>query len=146
VKIHITQLQKARRQAGFTLVEIIVVMTIIMILSGGAIFMIKGLVGDAQGQRVQDDIRTLTTLLDNYERKNYFKPPTEQQGLRALVEMPTTDPKPKSWTQYLEELPLDPWGQEYQYRYPAKKSGKKYDLFSLGEDGVESEDDIGNWE
>ncbi len=145
MKLH-TVKKSPSRQAGFTLVEIVIVLTIIMVLSGGAIFMIKGLVGDAQQQRVDDDIRTITTMLTNYERNNYFKPPTQEQGLRALVEMPTSEPKPKRWTQYMEEVPLDPWGNEYQYRVPGKRSGKKFDLFSMNENGVEDEDDIGNWE
>lgn len=145
MKLH-TVKKSPSRQAGFTLVEIVIVLTIIMVLSGGAIFMIKGLVGDAQQQRVDDDIRTITTMLTNYERNNYFKPPTQEQGLRALVEMPTSEPKPKRWTQYMEEVPLDPWGNEYQYRVPGTRSGKKFDLFSMNENGVEDEDDIGNWE
>jgi len=90
-------------------------------------------------------IRAIEIALGAYERNNYFKPPTEEQGLAALVEEPTSDPKPQKWRQYMEEVPKDPWGNEYQYRVPATRSGKAYDLFSLGQDGVESEDDIGNW-
>ena len=47
---------------------------------------------------------------------------------------------------YLEQLPLDPWGNEYQYRYPGIHNQKGYDLWSMGQDGVTSSDDIGNWE
>jgi general secretion pathway protein G len=45
----------------------------------------------------------------------------------------------------MEEVPKDPWGRTYEYRQPAERSGKAYDVFSLGKDGVESPDDIGNW-
>jgi general secretion pathway protein G len=62
-----------------------------------------------------------------------------------LYERPTTDPQPERWRAYLDEPMLDPWGNEYQYAFPAQKSSKKYDLYSLGEDGVESDDDVGNW-
>jgi general secretion pathway protein G len=45
----------------------------------------------------------------------------------------------------MEEVLKDPWGKQYQYKQPAERSKKGYDLYSLGPDGVESEDDIGNW-
>ena len=137
---------KPAANSGFTLVEIVIVLTIIAVLAGGSIYMLKGLIGDAQGQRIQSDIQTIKVALGAYERKNFFKPPTEEQGLAALVEKPTSDPQPEKWTQYLDQIPKDPWGNEYQYRYPAKRSKTdKFDLFSLNEDGVENEDDIGNW-
>ncbi len=107
--------------------------------------MLKGLIGDAQVQRVQDDIRTIEIALGAYERNNYFRPPTEEQGLEALVSEPASEPKPQRWRPYMDEVPKDPWGNEYQYRSPGKRSGKKYDVFSMNEDGQENEDDIGNW-
>ena len=133
------------RTAGFTLVEIVIVLTIIAILAGGSIYMLKGLVGEAQDSRVVEDIRAIEIAIGAFERNNYFKPPNQEQGLNALVEEPTSDPKPQKWHQYFEELPKDPWGNVYQYKVPAARSGKAYDLFSLGKDGVESDDDIGNW-
>ena len=133
------------KRSGFTLVEIVIVMTIIALLAGGGFFMLRGFLSDAQSQRVSDDIQKIETFLLAYERNNYFRPPSEEQGLKALVEKPTTDPQPEKWTQYFEQVPLDPWGNEYQYRTPAKRSGKKYDIFSLNEDGQENDDDIGNW-
>tara|TARA_R110002096_G_scaffold91625_23_gene207391 strand:- start:674 stop:1102 length:429 start_codon:yes stop_codon:yes gene_type:complete len=141
-----TQPKLQNPQSAFTLVEIVIVLTIIAVLAGGSIYMLKGLIGDAQGQRVDSDIQTIKVALGAYERNNYFKPPTEEQGLAALVAQPTSDPQPEKWRQYLEEVPKDPWGNEYQFRYPAQRSQTdKYDLFSLNEDGVENEDDIGNW-
>lgn len=131
--------------AGFTLVEIVIVLTIIAILAGGSIYMLKGLVGEAQDSRVVEDIRAVEIALGAFERNNYFKPPTPEQGLQALVTEPTSDPKPQKWRQYLEDVPKDPWGNPYQYKVPGTRSGKAYDLFSLGKDGVESDDDIGNW-
>lgn len=131
--------------AGFTLVEIVIVLTIIAILAGGSVYMLKGLVGEAQDSRVVEDIRAIEIAIGAFERNNYFKPPTQEQGLAALVSEPSSDPKPQKWRQYLEEVPKDPWGNDYQYRAPATRSGKTFDLFSLGQDGVESEDDIGNW-
>lgn len=130
-------------ERGFTLAEILIVVTIIAVLAGSSIYLLTGLVDDAKYDRVGQDIGAIKIALDAYERNNYFKPPTEEQGLKALVEKPA-DPPPK-WRKYLEEAPLDPWGNPYQYRNPGQRSGTKYDLFSMNENGVEDEDDIGNW-
>ena len=136
-----------QRSRGFTLVELVIVLTIIGLLAGSSIYLIIGFVDEAKIKRVQGDLRTVETAISGYERNNYFRPPTQEQGIQALVTKPTSEPAPKMWIAYMQEVPLDPWGQEYQYRNPAtKNTAKKYDLYSLGEDGVESEDDIGNWQ
>ncbi len=136
----------ARRSGAFTLVELVIVLTIIGILAGSSIYLIIGFVDDAKMERVRGDIKNVELAITAYERNNYFRPPTQEQGLAALVTRPTSEPVPKTWRSYLKEMPLDPWGQEYQYRTPSTKSTTaKYDLFSLGEDGAEGDDDIGNW-
>ncbi|MDF1657734.1 MAG: type II secretion system major pseudopilin GspG [Verrucomicrobiales bacterium] len=134
-----------RRPSGFTLVELVIVITIISVLAGSGIYLVIGFVDDAKYGRVDSDLKALDLAVKAYERNNYFKPPTQEQGLMALVERPTGEPQPERWRAYLEEPMLDPWGNEYQYRFPGQKSDKKYDLFSLGDDGVESDDDVGNW-
>ena len=140
-----THLKRLARASGFTLIEIVIVLTIISILASGAIYMLKGNVDVAKEQKVEGDIQAIATQLQLYEARN-LRPPTTEQGIKALVEKPTTEPQPERWTQLLEDMPKDPWGQEYKYRYPATKSKKPYDLFSIGKDGQEgTEDDIGNW-
>ncbi|MCB1235786.1 MAG: type II secretion system major pseudopilin GspG [Verrucomicrobiae bacterium] len=132
---------------AFTLVELVIVLTIIGILAGSGIYMLVGWLDEAKLERVRGDLNTIDLAIKGYERGNYSKPPTQDQGLQALVEKPTGDPQPERWRAYLEDAKalLDPWGNQYQYRYPAQKSKRKYDVWSLGEDGVESDDDIGNW-
>lgn len=138
-----THIRRAAR--GFTLIEIVIVLTIISILAAGSIYMLKGNVDVAQETRAEGDIQNIMTQLQLYEARN-LRPPTLEQGLKALVEKPTTEPVPERWTQLFEEVPKDPWGMEYKYRYPATKSKKPYDIYSVGKDGVDgNEDDIGNW-
>ena len=138
------RLQRAPRHA-FTLIEIVIVLTIISILAAGSIYMLKGNVDVAKETRVDGDLQNIMTQIQLYEARN-MRPPTTDQGLKALVEKPTTEPLPEKWTALMEEVPKDPWGQEYKYRYPAQKSKKSYDVWSIGKDGVDgSEDDVGNW-
>jgi len=136
-----------RRSGAFTLVELVIVLTIIGILAGSGVYMLVGWLDEAKFERVRGDLNTIDLAIKGYQRGNYSKPPTQEQGLKALVERPTSDPQPERWRAYLEDEKalLDPWGNSYQYRYPATKSKRKYDIWSLGEDGVESEDDTGNW-
>ena len=72
--------------------------------------------------------------------------PTTEQGLQALIEKPVIEPIPRKWEQQMEAPILDPWGRPYVYRYRGwwKRSDEQYELFSLGADGVESADDIGD--
>lgn len=133
-----------RGARGFTLIEIVLVITIIAVLGAATIYLIKGNVDVAKETRVDSDIKNIVTQLKVYEATN-LAPPTTEQGLQALVEKPSSEPVPERWRQLMEELPKDPWNREYQYQYPAKRSKGDYDVYSLGKDGVESADDIGNW-
>lgn len=130
--------------AAFTLIEIVLVITIISILGAALIYGIKGNVDVAKETRVEADIKAIVTQIKVYEARN-LAPPTTEQGLKALVEQPTVEPIPERWSQLLEEVPKDPWKHEFRYQQPAKRSKSDYDVFSLGPDGVESADDIGNW-
>lgn len=130
---------------GFTLIELVLVLTIIAILAGSGIYLLSGNVDTAKETRVQGDINAIATQLQLYEARN-SRMPTTEQGIEALVTKPTKEPLPERWTALLEELPKDPWGQPYKYRYPAQKSKKPYDLYTVGKDGIDgNEDDIGNW-
>lgn len=130
-----------RNAAGYTLLEIMLVLGIIALILGSAIFALTGNLDVAQEQRVESDFKTISMQLGVYQTRNY-RMPTTAQGLKALVEMPTSDPKPRKWKQLMKSVPIDPWGEEYVYRNPGKKNPQGYDLFSLGPDRKESEDDI----
>src|SRR6186713_429972 len=124
-----------RTMAGaFTLIEIVLVITIIAVLGAALIYGIKGNVDVAKETTVESDIKTVMTQLKLYEAKN-LQPPTTEQGLKALVEMPTIEPIPDRWTQLLEEIPKDPWKHELRYQFPARRSKADYDVYSLGPDG-----------
>ena len=130
--------------SAFTLIEIVLVITIIAVLGAATIYLIKGNVDVAKETRVESDIKNIVTQLKVYEARN-LQPPTTEQGLKALVQRPTVEPAPERWTQLLEEVPKDPWNREFLYEFPAKRSKADFDVYSLGRDGVESPDDIGNW-
>jgi general secretion pathway protein G len=138
------RLCNSRSAAAFTLIEIVLVLTIIAVLGAALIYGIKGNVDVAKETTVESDIKTVMTQLKLYEARN-LQPPTTEQGLRALVERPTVEPVPERWTQLLEEVPRDPWKRELRYQHPARRSKADYDVYSLGADGIESADDIGNW-
>lgn len=134
-----------KSRSGYTLVEIILVLSIITILLGAGIRLMIGNVEDARRTRVDSDISSITTQLKAYEMNNLFLPTTEQ-GLQALVTKPTTEPIPRRWHPLFSQVPIDPWGMPYQYRYPGKHNPDSFDLYSFGPDRKESDDDIGNWE
>ena len=73
--------------------------------------------------------------------------PTTEQGLSALKQKPSMSPIPTNWkAPYLKKTPKDPWGNEYIYVQPGLHNKDDYDLYSYGSDGIESQDDIVNWE
>lgn len=120
-------------ESGFTLLEIMLVVTIISLLMSVAIYKLRGNVEVSRGVAVQSSIQSIRTQLKLYESMNGFVPTTEQ-GLRALVTQPDGDPKPTRWTQLFDSVPKDPWGTEYIYVSPGRKNPNSYDLYSAGPD------------
>ena len=134
------------RARGFTLIELMIVVIIISALVAMVAPRLAGRSEEARRSIAEADIKgNLTLALKLYEVDNGRYPSTEQ-GLKALLEKPSAPPAPKNWKgPYLEQEPLDPWKELYGYRYPGTHPPRDYDLFSLGPDGTESEDDITNW-
>lgn len=137
-----------RRQRGFTLIEIMVVVVILGILASIIAPQIMGAPDQARITKAKQDIRAIEAALKLYRLDNY-RYPTMEQGLMALVEKPTTPPVPENWKPggYLDRLPVDPWGHVYKYRNPGKHG--EIDVYTLGRDnrpggkGVDAT--IGNW-
>jgi general secretion pathway protein G len=129
-----------RKQQGFTLLEIMIVVTIIAILMGAAIYKLTGNIEYAKHEAVASDVQAIGTQLKLYESMNGFFPTTDQ-GLSALVVQPATDPKPSRWFQLFKEMPKDPWHYNYIYRCPGTKNPASYDLFSAGPDHIPDNQD-----
>lgn len=145
------RLKRRRKQGGFTLTEIMVVVFIIGLLSTAVLINIGGVVGQSRETKARADIQTLSNALEQYSL-DMFDYPTEQQGLEALVTAPDGVSEATSYRTggYIAKLPLDPWGQPYMYERPGDKSGRAFDLYSFGADaaegGEEQNADIGNWQ
>jgi general secretion pathway protein G len=129
--------------SGYTLIEIMLVLSIIVVLMGLGVNLLIGNLNAAKETRVRADFQALKTALSSYEMDN-FRMPNTSQGLKALVEKPGNPPVPKKWRPYLEHEMLDPWGAPYNYRNPGRWNPKSFDVWSLGADGVEGNDDITN--
>ena len=137
-----------KKKYGFTLIEL---MLVVIIIGALAAMILPRLAGRSEQARVaiaRADINSnIAMALDLYELDNGSYPTTEQ-GLDALLEKPASSPTPVNWNgPYLKKEPKDPWGNLYKYSYPAVNNSKgDFDLYSLGPNGVEGEDDITNWE
>jgi len=130
---------------GFTLLEVMVVIVILGILASMVVPNLMGSQERANMQKAVSDIRALETSLSMYKMDNYDYPTTEQ-GLEALVTETDIDPAPRRFPEggYVQRLPNDPWGNEYQLLNPGENG--KMDVFSMGPDGeAGTDDDIGNW-
>ena len=126
-----------KRQKGFTLIEILVVVMIIGLLISLAAPRLIGRTDDAKVVKARADINAIEQALNLYKLDSGSYP-TSDQGLEALVEEPTSGDVPRNWRPdgYLERVPLDPWDGAYLYAC----DGRTYVLRSLGADGKEGGD------
>ena len=140
---------KYSKSSGFSLIEIMVVLVILTLLASVVAPNLLVRADEARVSKARADFAAIESALALYRLDNYNYP-TSEQGLMALVEKPTMAPEPANWREegYLEEAPVDPWGNEYLYLRPGQ-DGRKFDIFSYGADGVQGGDgvdaDIGNW-
>lgn len=138
-----------KKQAGFTLIEVMVVVVILGVLAAFVVPQILSRPDEAKMIKAQQDVVRIESALDMYRLDNGVYP-SQAQGLEALVSYPNAAPAPSNYNSsgYLRRLPVDPWGREYQYRNPGIHG--EVDVFSLGADGREGGDgingEIGNWQ
>ncbi len=137
-------MKRKSSNAGFTLLEIMLVVMIIGLLLGTAVYKLKGNLEVGKTVATQSSIQSIKTQLKLYESLNGF-PPTTEQGLSALVAQPQSEPRPTRWTQLFDSVPKDPWSREFVYVSPGRKNPTSYDLYSAGPDRIPdtSDDDWG---
>jgi general secretion pathway protein G len=138
--------REREREAGFTLVELLVVMVILVLLASLVAPRVIGYLGSSRSKAAKVQIESLSTSLELFKLDS-GRYPSEREGLKALVERP---PDIKAWSgPYLKKdrVPNDPWGHPYYYRYPGQRGS--FDIYSLGADnreGGEGEDqDVASW-
>jgi len=137
-------------RAGFTLIEVLVVIAVIAMLAALVAPNVFQHVGTAKDATARSQIELLGAALDAYRLDN-GRYPTTDQGLDALQVQPSTQPLPSNWRgPYLRKaVPMDPWGTPFIYLSPGEMNPRNYDLLSLGSDGEpggEGEDaDIVSW-
>ena len=143
-------MQRKRNRQGFTLVEIMIVLAILVLLVAMVGPRLLKTQEKADNKIAVTQIQNLEQALDFYKVDNRAYPTTEE-GLKALLQKPSDEVRGKSWAgPYLEEdmLPVDPWGNAFQYEFPPAHGGStdKPNIWSFGPDGQDAtEDDIANW-
>jgi general secretion pathway protein G len=136
-------------QAGFTLLEILLVVIIISMLVGVAVVNLVPKVQESKITATRDQIHNYESALDLYVLDNGILPSTEQ-GLQALIAQPTSTPVPGNWKGPYLKPPIlrpDAWNHPFIYRNPGQHNTTSYDILSPGPSGQEgSDDNIGNWQ
>lgn len=132
---------------GFTLIELMVVLVIIGILAALIVPNVLDRADDARATAAKTDVNNIMQALKLYKLDNQRYPSVEQ-GLQALMTKPTAGAIPSNWKSYLEKLPNDPWGRQYQYLNPGIKG--EIDVMSFGADGQAGGEgknaDVGSWQ
>jgi general secretion pathway protein G len=149
MRLRKTPADRLRRQAGFTLIEIMVVIVILGLLAALVVPRLVGRTEEAKRTQTRVQIKNIQQALELFKLDNGFYPSTDQ-GLDALVRTPESGRIPKTYRKggYLERIPKDPWGNPYAYVSPGQHGD--YDISSYGADGVpggEGEDaDVNSWD
>jgi general secretion pathway protein G len=124
--------ERQHKSAGFTLIEILLVVVIIGMLATIAAINVPKFLGSGREGKAKADVSSIATAINAYNMIEAKYP----SSLSALTE--GNNP-------YLQTLPKDPWGRDYQYSASSSRRGLRFEVYSLGEDGTQSGDDIGNW-
>lgn len=132
-----------RSRSGFSLLEIVIAIALLLLISGVVITNLENVFGSGQQSTAEIFVRqTIKSPLMNY-MKDVGTYPNTEQGLQALVRAPENV---ENWKgPYVDSIPNDPWGKPYQYRFPGEKNPRGYDIWSYGPTGQDNENNIGNW-
>lgn len=135
-----------KKQVGFSLVELLVTVSIMALLATAVVVAVVPVLGESRVDKASADIAALESALEQYNL-DMFNYPSAEAGLAALKTAPTGagngQYRPGG---YIKRIQTDPWGNDYRYAVPGTRSGGAYDLFSVGADGeAGTADDIGNW-
>ncbi|MEQ9437359.1 type II secretion system major pseudopilin GspG [Hyphomonas sp.] len=134
------------KDAGFSLVELLVTVSIMALLATAVVISVGPVLGKSRVDRARADIAALESGLEQYSF-DMFNYPGADAGLDALKTPPNNDKvdqyRPGG---YIKRIQQDPWGNDYYYAVPGPRSGGAYDVYSAGPDGEPgNDDDIGNW-
>jgi general secretion pathway protein G len=144
---HFRSAVRRLRHAGFTLIELMVVLVIIGVLAALIVPNVLDRADDARATAARTDVNNIVQALKLYRLDNQ-RYPTAEQGLQALVARPGAGPTPPNWKPYLDKLPNDPWGRPYQYLNPGVRG--EIDVLSYGADGQPGGEgnnaDVGSWQ
>lgn len=130
---------------AFTLIEVMLAIAMISLLAFLVVSNVDKMMSSNQNKIASSFVNgSLATPMMAFKLSN-GRYPTTEEGLNALVKAP--DALKDRWDgPYIRSLPNDPWGNPYQYKFPAQKSTDGYDIWSMGPDAQsDTEDDIGNW-
>lgn len=136
------------RRRGFTLIEVMLVMVILVILASFAVIAYGPIQKQANVKKTQIQIGAFKGMIGKYSLDVGY-PPSTSQGLGALLSPPSDLPNPAKWDgPYIDTaIPLDAWDRPYQYAAPGRVNTDTFDVWSLGPDGQDNTpDDIGNWQ
>jgi len=138
-------MNREHKRQGFTLIELLLVLVILASLAAIVVPKFAGRTEQAKITQARTQLSHFESTLDTFEL-DLGRYPSTMEGLDALVNKPAGLDKWKQPYLRRQDIPLDPWGNEYEYRYPGQKNEYGYDLYSKGPDGREGgDDDIDNW-
>jgi len=136
--------QNHKRRQGFTLMEVLLVLMILVVLASMAVTIFGGTQEQALKDAAKGQLGVFKTAISTYQLHALSYP----SSLNDLVEPPSDDKLAEKWHgPYLDRSPVDPWDNEYKIAVPGKHNTDSYDVWSMGPDGQDgTADDIGNWE
>lgn len=137
--------RRLRLRTGFTLIELLLVLVILAILAAVVVPKFTGSSEKARKTRAATDISTLDGQVDRFELDT-GRFPTNEEGVAILAQSQAPSGAKEWHGPYIKQVPKDPWGNPYQYRYPGQNNVSGVDIYSMGPDGHEGGgDDIDNW-